>query len=109
MTKLIKQDWPQPQTKSFHRISSEGANHTARASPFTFVTYLSQPEQEAQQSAEAQHVAFAAFTAPVKPSAITAINRHARMFFIFFSFEKSNWFLWTDGNAISANQGNPAG
>lgn len=71
----------------------EGANHTARASLFTYVTYLSQPEQEAQQSAEAQHVAFAAFTAPVKPSAITAINRNARMFFIFFSFEKSNWFF----------------
>jgi len=86
--------------------NKEGANQTARASPFTSVAYLPQPEQQAQQSVEGQHVAFAAFAAPVKPSAITAINRIARMFFIFVSLEKSNWFLWTDDNAISVNQGN---
>jgi hypothetical protein len=56
------------------------------------------PEQDAQQSAEGQHDTFAAFTTPARLSAITAVNTIALMFFMDFSpFEKSNWFLWTDG------------
>jgi hypothetical protein len=85
-------------------IEKEGANQNSpRLSSFNYLTYLSHPEQEAQQSAEAQHAAVvAAFTAPARPIATTVINTIARMFFMDFSpLKNQNWFLSTNGNAIS--------
>jgi hypothetical protein len=49
---------------------------------FSYLFYLSHPEQEAQQSAEGQHAVLAAFAAPARPSATTAINTTARIFFM---------------------------
>jgi hypothetical protein len=44
----------------------------------------------------------AAFTDAAKPSASTANTRTAASFFMDFLLGKSNWFLPTDGDAISA-------